>query len=176
MATDISGAIVVLGSPNTKDGRLYDVAIQRCELALSEYNNHPDYKFLLTGGYGTHFNESNKPHAFYLTQYLIKFGVSEKNVLEFAESANSIEDAILSRQIIQKHNIKKIIVITSDYHINRAQYIFKKIYRDLNIEISFNKCKSDIKNSKLDILQLIKHEKFALRKLKKIGIGNYYNQ
>ena len=176
MAIDIKSAIVVLGSPNAKDGRLFDVAIQRCELALSEYKNHPDYKFLLTGGYGAHFNETNLPHAYYLAQYLIKSGVPENDILEYAESANSKEDATLSKPTIKKHNIKNIVIITSDYHLDRTQYIFKHIFMDLNINISFKVVQSDLENSEINIAELIEHEKIALEELKEFGLENYYNR
>lgn len=174
MTIDMQGILIVLGSPNAKDGRLYDIAVGRCKKALSEYKKHPDYKFLLTGGYGTHFNESNQPHACYLAQYLMDAGVSEKDILEYAESTNTIEDAILCKSIISKYKCGNIIVITSDYHLERAQYIFNRLFRDLDINISFKTAKSDIQNSELDILALIEHEKIALGKIKKYGLENYY--
>ena len=176
MIGEMAGAIIVLGSPNTKDGRLYDVAIGRCEIALSEYRKNKNYKFLLTGGYGAHFNESNHPHAWYLAQYLIESGVPKKDILEYAESTDSIEDAKLSKPIILKHNINRIIIVTSDYHLNRAQYIFNQVYSHLNVEIFFSTAKTDIKNSELDILKLMKHEKFALEKIKRYGLENYYKK
>jgi uncharacterized SAM-binding protein YcdF (DUF218 family) len=174
MINKIAGAIIVLGSPNTKDGRLYDVAIARCKIALGEYRKNKNYKFLLTGGYGTHFNESNHPHAWYLAQYLIESGVPEKDILEYAESTNSIEDARLSRPIILKHSINRIIIVTSDYHLNRAEYIFNQVYKHMNVNIFFSTARTDIKNSELDILKLIKHEEFALEKIKRYGLENYY--
>ncbi len=176
MVNKITGAILILGSPNTKDGRLYDVAIGRCKIALCEYRKNKNYKFILTGGYGAHFNESNHPHAWYLAQYLIKSGVPKKDILEYIESANSIEDVRLSKPIILKHNINRIIVVTSDYHLDRAQYIFNQIYSHLNLNIFFSAARTDIKNSELDILKLIEHEKFALEKIKQYGVENYYKK
>lgn len=174
MANDPDGVIIVLGSPNDRNGRLYDVAIGRCKTAIRVYKKHPGYKLLLTGGYGTHFNESNRPHARYLAEYLIQSGLQKKDILEFAESANSIEDATLSKPIIQKYDIKNIIIVTSDYHVDRAKYIFNQIYENIPVNISFSTAITDIKNSELDIRSLIKHEKFSLNKLKKYGMENYY--
>jgi uncharacterized SAM-binding protein YcdF (DUF218 family) len=168
MNTD--GVIIILGSPNKCNGDLYDVAKARCKLALSIYRKHINYKFLLTGGFGAHFNTSSKPHACYLKKYLVKAGVSEENILEYAESANSIEDALLSKEIIIKHNIHNVIVVTSDYHQKRAKFIFKNVFSNLNINLSFSLAKTNIKNSQLDIKSLIKHEKKALKNLNKIGI------
>ena len=175
MRNEIEGAILILGSPNTIDGRLYDVAIGRCEQALVEYKSHPNYKFLLTGGYGDHFNKSKFPHAWYLAQYLIQSGVAEKDILEYVKSTNSIEDATLSKLSILKYNINRIIIVTSDYHLNRAKYIFDKVFKRENVEISFSIKKTDTNNSELDISKLIEHEKFAINKIKKYGIENYYN-
>ncbi|MBN2425075.1 MAG: YdcF family protein [Calditrichaceae bacterium] len=176
MTDKIAAAIVILGSPNTDDGQLYDVAVQRCILALDVYRNNRSYKFLLTGGYGAHFNNSNKPHAHYLAQYLIRSGVPKEDILEYAESANSIEDAVLSQPIIEKYHINKIIVITSDYHFERANYIFEQVYKDSGIDISFKTVQSDSSNSELNIADLIEHEQKALKKLKKYGLENYYKK
>jgi uncharacterized SAM-binding protein YcdF (DUF218 family) len=174
MTSEIPGAIIVLGSPNAKDGRLYDVAVGRCETALNVYRKHPDYKFILTGGFGSHFNQSNQPHAYYLAQCLINSGIQEKDILEFAESANSIEDALLSRPIVEKYNIRRLIIVTSDYHAERAEFIFTKVYEDLDVNISFSAADTNIENSELDIRRLIQHEKTALQKLKKNGLEKYY--
>jgi hypothetical protein len=33
----IKGLVIVLGSPNSEQGELYNIAKERCELALTEY-------------------------------------------------------------------------------------------------------------------------------------------
>ena len=122
----ISGLIVILGSPNSEQGELYSVATSRCRLGLQEYKRRGGWEILLTGGYGAHFNTTNQPHAEYLKRFLVGHGIPEKEFVEFAESANTLEDASLSRPIVQRYGVNQIVVITSDYHLDRAQYIFER--------------------------------------------------
>ena len=131
------GIIVILGSPNSDKGELYSVAKQRCELGIKEYINHSDWKILLTGGFGDHFNVTNKPHAHYLKEYLLTGGVPEQAILDFALSTNTLEDASLSKPIITKFNVQQILVITSDYHHDRAKFIFEQEFSDTNIHVNF---------------------------------------
>ena len=181
MSTEsIQNLIIILGSPNRNDGRLFDVAISRCKLGLSVYKKYKDKKsnckILLTGGYGEHFNQTNKPHAYYLEQYLIKAGVPKSDILEYAERSNSNEDAFLSKRIVDKYNVENIIIITSDYHLERAKFIFNKVYKDLSVDISFLGSPTDEEHSKLDIKALKSHEEKAMDKLRQYGVEGYYKR
>jgi uncharacterized SAM-binding protein YcdF (DUF218 family) len=168
--------IIILGSPNDESGQLYDVAIGRCELALKLYKKHRNCKFLLTGGYGGHFNRTNKPHAFYLERYLLMAGIQKEDLMPYAESANSIEDATLSKPLVPGEDLCRIYVVTSDYHVKRAAFIFKQVYHDLKIPLVIKGAKTDPGSSRLDIAGLAHHEKKALKRLKTYGINGYYSE
>lgn len=161
------GFIIILGSPNNEKGELFNIAIERCNLALKEYNNHPGWKFLLTGGFGEHFNKTHLPHAQYLKEYLISKGISEKDFVEFALSKNTIEDAELSRKIVEKHKVNNVLIVTSDYHFNRADYIFSKIFENTDIRTCFSISKTNRENCGIDLESQIKHEKKSLTELMK---------
>ncbi|MFI4910770.1 MAG: YdcF family protein [Sedimentisphaeraceae bacterium JB056] len=164
MNLPIKSIIVVLGSPNSDNGELYEIAKDRCKAALEEYKKDPSYKLLLTGGYGEHFNTTDKPHAAYLKEYLIKEGVPESDIVEFAQSKNTIEDASLSKPIIEKYAPEEILVITSDYHLGRAQYVFEKEFKDSGINIEFKTVKTDAEKCGIDLQSQINHEKSSLAK------------
>lgn len=161
-----NGLILLLGSPNTDTGQLLNVAKERCEVALAEYKKKSNWKLLLTGGYGEHFNRTEKPHAEYLKQYLVERGIPEYAFVEYAESKNTLEDASLSKPTILKYDVKKIIIITSDYHLDRAKYIFNKELSGLNIEIDYLDSKTNIDLCEMDIKAQINHEKESLKKMK----------
>ena len=156
-------AIVALGSLNDESGKLSSIAIERCDQALKEYRNIPGAKILPTGGWGQHFNTTEKPHGYYVREYLLANGVPSDDVLECAESSNTIEDAALSKTILERHDINELIVVTSDFHISRAQFLFEKAYPDTRL--SFSGAVTHLKSDELD--RLWKHEKNALIKLKK---------
>jgi uncharacterized SAM-binding protein YcdF (DUF218 family) len=164
----VPGIVVLLGSPNSDQGELYSVAQDRCKRAILEYRRRPGWKILPTGGFGAHFNTTDKPHAHYLKEYLIAHGIPDSDILEFALSRNTIEDATLSYPIITKHGVDRALVVTSDYHGDRARYVFQREYRD--ITLTFALCPTDERTCELDLVALKAHEKKALAKLKRQDI------
>jgi uncharacterized SAM-binding protein YcdF (DUF218 family) len=162
----VSGLILVLGSPNSDNGKLYSIASERCQRAMDEYQRHPDYKVLLTGGYGEHFNTTNKPHAFYLKQYLLKAGLPNDRFVECVESKNTLEDASLSKPIVMKYQAMHIIVITSDYHYERAKCVFEKEFTAIQVMIEFSITQTDEAACEIDLVAIKEHEIRALKKLR----------
>jgi uncharacterized SAM-binding protein YcdF (DUF218 family) len=155
------GVIVVLGSPNDAEGKLLSVALERCSQAFVEFNLHPEYALLPTGGWGEHFNTTDKPHAYYLKQELLGLGIPETAFLPFAESSNTIEDASLSRPILAVFPTAELIVVTSDFHAARARFLFTREFPDRRITIS-----ESVTFLPPDVLtRLRNHEKQALEKL-----------
>ncbi len=159
----MEGIIIVLGAPNDEKGELSTIARERCEQAIKEYRRHPGYKFLLTGGYGDHFNTTEQPHAYYTKQYLISRQIPKQDILlEFVESSNTCEDASLSQPIMKHYGVKHVIVVTSDFHLDRAKYIFQNAFED--IQLFFSGSHTDLPQRELEALIL--HEQNALRKLR----------
>ncbi|HBC85412.1 MAG TPA: YdcF family protein [Lentisphaeria bacterium] len=155
-------AIIVLGSPNDSEGNLSSIAIERCQQTLAEYSRNPDAYILPTGGWGEHFNTTDKPHGYYLRQYLTAHGVPEGQILECAESANTIQDAMLSKPIVERQCITDLIVVTSDFHVPRAQFLFQREFP--GIRLSFSASKTNLPED--DLIRRMQHEEKALAKLK----------
>lgn len=124
----LPGVIIVLGSTNTKKGVLSPIAKSRAAKAYEFWTSHKDYKFLLTGGFGSHFNQTHKPHGAYMRDYLVSLGLPPAQVMGSVDSFNTIEDAFLSAVALEGLNIKEVVVSTSDFHIPRARLIFEKIF------------------------------------------------
>lgn len=167
--------IVILGSPNADDGRLFDVAIDRCRLAIKLYQNNPQQRFILTGGFGEHFNVSPYSHAQLLEQYLIHAGIAKIHILAHVNSLNTIEDATLSEAIIRSLNPGVVTIVTSDYHADRAKFIFSEVLQNSG-KLVFQLSSTDPAHSELDIRELSVHEKRSLVKLKRVGIAGYYGK
>lgn len=155
-------AIIVLGAPNDSEGNLSTIAIERCQQALIEYARNPVAKILPTGGWGEHFNTTDKPHGHYLRQYLKAHGVPEADILECAESANTIQDAQLAKPIIERHGITDLIVVTSDFHVPRAEFLFRREFPKLRL--TFSLAKTNLPEAELT--QRKQHETRALARLK----------
>lgn len=161
----MDGIILLLGSPNSDRGELYSVARDRCERAIREYHQRPGWKILPTGGYGAHFNTTDKAHAHYLREYLLAHGIPAQDILPPVETRNTIEDARLSYPIVRRCGIDRAVVVTSDYHGERAQYVFEREHHD--IELEFSLCPTDEDTCELNLAALRAHEEQALAKLKR---------
>ena len=166
-----NGCILILGAPNDKNGNLSLIAKTRLIHGAKELSLNPGFKILLTGGFGMHFNETNHPHWKYAKDFLIKeLSISPNSFLdESIVSANTVEDVEKAKHIFQKYNFKKIILVTSEFHLNRVKYIIEKTL-NFKEKILLYSCVAD-KELDEDLLKGLKeHEKQAIDNLK----SNYW--
>lgn len=161
------GLIVVLGSRNSDDGTLNNMGIERCEVAIVEHRLHPTWFILTTGGYGAHFNTTNKLHGLYVKEYLIAQGVSEKCFLDVVESRSTLEDAALTKPLVSKLGLRNVMIVTSDFHLDRTQYIFERAFLGTGVILSFSVSRTDEVKCGMDIEIQKGHEREALERLKK---------
>ncbi len=133
--SSIAGLIVILGSPNDARGNLTPMGQRRVAKGYAEYRRlcPSSWRILLTGGFGAHFNTTDQPHAFYARQLLLDWGVPPIDIVEFAESRHTGEDALLSSPIVEHYAVRNLIVVTSDFHLPRAEFIFTKIFIAFNL-------------------------------------------
>ncbi len=162
----MNGIIVILGSPNDEQGNLSETAIGRLEQGLAEYRSREGYKILCTGGFGEHFNTTDRPHAEYLIRHLLQEGIPEKDILEIAQSRNTVEDALLSKPIVEKSGVRSLTVVSSDFHMQRVEHIFKQVFA--GYDLTFSGAKTDFPRERLRTLR--KHEKKELERLRKKGL------
>ena len=160
-------AIVVLGSPNSPEGELLPMAKKRLDKCYQEhlFNQYP---IILTGGFGLHFNTFIYPHHHLAKEYLIQKGVDNQDIIAFLDSSNSVEDATMLLPILAQNPIKHLKIITSDYHVERVEFIFKSVLAE-RVSLSFIGVNSE--GVAPEILEkLIAHEKVALEGLRKNGV------
>jgi vancomycin permeability regulator SanA len=159
--------IIILGSPNSPKGRLSNIAIGRAKKCLEIFDLAKDM-ILCTGGFGLHFNTSEKPHAEYLKRYLMKNGISERCFLPFANSSNTVEDATKAKEILLENKVEKVMIITTNYHLKRVQLIFNEILSE------FEKTYLGVSNnmSAKSLIKFEKHEAKAVEGILRDGL--YY--
>lgn len=163
----MKNVIILLGSPNSAKGRLSKIAIGRAKKCLEIFNPKTD-EILCTGGFGLHFNVTSTPHADYLKRYLIKKGIASTHFLRFANSSNTVQDATKSKEILLENDIKKVSIITTEYHLERIQLIFNEILS------AFDKSYFAVPNnmSKKSLKKFETHEADAINEILKNGL--YY--
>jgi uncharacterized SAM-binding protein YcdF (DUF218 family) len=127
--------VVVLGYENGPNGELNKVSIDRCREAIRICRTR-GARIVLTGGFGTHFNTSRQPHVAYTKQYLLAQGVDESKIAFLVESGNTIEDATLLKPKLERSAIRKLCVVTSDFHHARAKYVFQQVFAGYELEFA----------------------------------------
>jgi uncharacterized SAM-binding protein YcdF (DUF218 family) len=160
--TDKPTVIILLGSTNDGRGVLSSIARERCDRAVVEFRRCPGSRILPTGAWGDHFNTTQTPHGQYLRDYLVAQGIPADAILEHVESSNTVEDAKFSRPVLEHHGFHQLIVITSDFHLARAQYLFAREFPDLAIQYSASP--TVLPSEEWE--RKLAHERSALAKLK----------
>lgn len=158
----LDGLIIILGAPNDEQGKLSRMAQERLAKGLTLYRQNPGCKILLTGGFGDHFNRSKLPHAHYARQALLAQGVPESVFVEFALSRHTVEDGLLSRPLAARYGAKRLIVVTSDFHLGRAKFIFDRLFP--SYQLRYAAAPSQAEPGEMSRLQ--QHEVQALARLK----------
>lgn len=154
--------IIYLGAPNDNKGNLSKIALSRANKVIEIYNFYNNPKILITGGFGDHFNTTNKPHGEYVKQYLEQKNIKKRDLLNIVKTNNTIQDAVLSKPIIEKYRFNELIITTSDFHIPRASFIFTNYFPNNNL--IFYSAKTDfLLKEKLEKLK--NHERNSLKKL-----------
>lgn len=160
-------AIVVLGSPNSPEGELFLMAKKRLDKCYEAYLSNK-YAIILTGGFGLHFNTSNYPHHHLTKQYLIQKGVNNQDIIAFLDSSNTVQDATMLLPILAQNPIEHLIIITSDYHRERVEFIFQSVLAE---KVSLSYIGVDSEGIDPEILdKLIAHEQVALEGLRRNGV------
>lgn len=126
--------ILVLGAWNEPDGTLSPEAINRLKTALSWYYRNPQTHFLVSGGFGDNFNTSPQPHSHHLAQILKQQGVLSSHIVQLNTPKNTVEEAIAAFEFFKTHPVKKFMVITSAFHIQRSTLIFQHFFTPSTIE------------------------------------------
>lgn len=162
----LPGLIIILGSPNDKNGNLSKMGRGRVQKGYLEYVTRRDlgWKILLTGGFGDHFNTTNKPNAFYAKKKLLELGVPDSAIVEFAVSRDTVDDALQARSIVEHYGATSLVVVSSDFHLERVKFIFGEIFPDRNLEFTgvdyLKGC------TKKEVERLLTHEANELDSLK----------
>ncbi|ULT24474.1 YdcF family protein [Sphingobacterium sp. E70] len=73
----MNNIIIVLGAPNDARGNLSQIAQDRLNCAYNLYQANGSFRIVCTGGFGAHFNPTEKPHYFYAQKFLIEKGIPD---------------------------------------------------------------------------------------------------
>lgn len=68
---------------------------------------------------------------------LVRLGVPRKSIVKLPFSGNSTRfDALAVKRYVEANSIHSLLIVTSDYHLRRAIWIFRKLFRTRPVTIS----------------------------------------
>lgn len=145
-----TGHIFVLAGGQLKDGSVNDWVKKRLDLALKIKEENPDAKIYCIGG-GTYHKEPI--HNIYghvihesrsCSNYLIENGIDYTDIKREWGSYDTIANGYFSfTNFILPLKISECILITSDFHMERAKEIFSYFSKIFSIEINITYLSSE---------------------------------
>lgn len=119
--------IIVLANEMDKEGNLNLESVSRIKLARDSYFNNPSTTLITCG-----WNYRKDSELFIgdvMKNYAVKLGVPPEKIMAEINSRDTVGDAFFTKLNILKNKAwKNILVVTSDYHVDRTSTIFKFIY------------------------------------------------
>lgn len=121
--------VIVLGGGIDLQGNIPSYVYSRLDEAI-RLSSNLGCRILVSGEYSFLYGKVKPPftEAFKMEQYLLKNGVPQDKILKEELSKDTIGNAYYSKKYIFIPNKEKeLIIITSDFQVERVKYIFHKI-------------------------------------------------
>lgn len=120
-APESASYLIVLGGGIKGDEPSLTLA-SRLDKAYDYLKDHPSKKVVVTGGVGVGKTLSEGE---VMKKYLMKKGISEERIIVEDKATSTYENFLFSKELI--HSSKKVIVVSSDFHLFRAKWIARKM-------------------------------------------------
>lgn len=121
--------LVVLSHLMSKDLELGNESVARADLAIEMFSCN-EFDKLVTLGWG-YRSDCITPIADVVRDYIIENShIDAASIIAIRESRDTVGDAIYCHDFFYDNELKKIIVITSDYHVDRASIIFNQVFNN----------------------------------------------
>ena len=119
-AVEPADCIIVLGARVRPDGTLSDSLRYRCESALAAWQEGLAPALIVCGAQG---GDEPMPEAIAMRDWLMAQGVPEEAILVEDASFNTEQNLDNARALMDKRGWKSAVVVTSDYHLQRALWL-----------------------------------------------------
>ncbi|MBW2972348.1 YdcF family protein [Candidatus Woesearchaeota archaeon] len=156
--------LIVLGCPPRKDGRPSDQMISRVRKAVQLFRKNSYSKVILSGGtakYGV-------PEAIVMRVMVLNFITPDRIIVE-KNSRDTVHNAVFCWELLKSRKPKSVTVVTSEYHIRRAKYIFTRLYAHMGVSLRFEAAQDTF--DPIESVYYHIKERLLLVKIKLFGFG-----
>ena len=121
--------IIVLGGDNDLNGNLSLQMLARLKKFNEVYDKYKknEPKIIISGG----FRFSKISHSNIVKKFMLEKYPNINIVKEFEENNNTVDEAINIGNYL-RNNVERILIITSNWHLPRAKYLFGKVFEKNN--------------------------------------------
>lgn len=126
----MSDVIIVLARGVEQDGSLPPDPMARVRKGVELYKAKVAPVIIMSGSWTYHQDVSpSRTEAAAMKDYAVSLGVPEATVIEETKSKDTLGNAYFSKKdFCEPRNWHNIVVVTSDDHLERSQYIFTKVF------------------------------------------------
>ena len=120
-------SLIVLSHLMSEKCELVGESIDRANLAISMFDEM-EFKYLITSGWA-YRSDCDIPISDVFKSYIAsKTNIQSESIVSLPFSRDTVGDALFSLRFLQSFNVDSLVVVTSDYHVTRAEKIFSKFF------------------------------------------------
>ncbi|WP_051475731.1 YdcF family protein [Bacillus sp. J37] len=101
---------------------------------------------LFNRGFGEYLILTNSDY--FNEEKLLKSGIPMDKIIYEQDADSTYTNATLTKNIMLDHKFDSAIIVTSEFHTSRSKYIFNKVYKDLETDLTYVASKNDFFNSR----------------------------
>ncbi len=132
VANSADHAIVILGY-QLADGEMQPELVSRCDAAADLARAFPEAVLVCSGGATGKNNPAKHTEAGLMKAYLTEnCGIDASRIYTDEKALTTVDNAFYTLEILQKHGIRNMTIVTSSYHQRRSQMLYRllaELYR-----------------------------------------------
>ena len=121
-------ALIILSHLKDANGELDDETLARIELGV-ELFRRKEFDFIVTSGWDYQDDSDLKIGEVVADNLRKRYSIDKSKILVDVCSRDTVGDAFfLRKNVVRPYDIRSITVVTSSYHVRRADEVFKKFF------------------------------------------------
>ena len=121
-------ALIILSHLKDANGELDDETLARIELGIEIFRSK-EFDFIVTSGWDYQDNSDLKIGEVVADNLRERYSINKNKILVDVCSRDTVGDAFfLRKNVVRPYDISSITVVTSSYHVQRADEVFKKFF------------------------------------------------
>ena len=121
-------ALIILSHLKNSNGEIDDETLARIELGVELFRSK-EFDFIVTSGWDYQDDSDLKIGEVVADNLRKRYSIDKSKILVDVCSRDTVGDAFfLRKNVVRPYDIGSITVVTSSYHVRRADEVFKKFF------------------------------------------------